>query len=74
MLLTSAGVNPRPPGLQSDGASNWATEAGKRDRQVKLWQIFSDYLQIFDHNDRTDKQLLFQLWLASLSIMVSYMV
>ena len=22
------GLNPRPPGLQSDGASNWATEAG----------------------------------------------
>ena len=27
MLPTSAGLNPRPPGLQSDGASNWATEA-----------------------------------------------
>ena len=24
------GLNPRPPGLQSDGASNWATEAGPR--------------------------------------------
>ena len=24
------GLNPRPPGLQSDGASNWATEAGYR--------------------------------------------
>ena len=23
------GLNPRPPGLQSDGASNWATEAGQ---------------------------------------------
>ena len=22
------GLNPRPPGIQSDGASNWATEAG----------------------------------------------
>ena len=22
------GLNPQPPGLQSDGASNWATEAG----------------------------------------------
>ena len=22
------GLNPRPPGLQSDGASNWVTEAG----------------------------------------------
>ena len=28
MLPTSTGLNPRPPGLQSDGASNWATEAG----------------------------------------------
>ena len=27
MLPTSAELNPRPPGLQSDGASNWATEA-----------------------------------------------
>ena len=24
------GLNPRPPGLQSDGASNWATEAGQK--------------------------------------------
>ena len=24
------GLNPRPLGLQSDGASNWATEAGRR--------------------------------------------
>ena len=24
------GLNPRPPGLQSDGASNWATEAGPK--------------------------------------------
>ena len=23
------GLNPRPPGLQSEGASNWTTEAGK---------------------------------------------
>ena len=29
MLQTSAGVlNPQPPGLQSEGKSNWATEAG----------------------------------------------
>ena len=27
MLLTLAGVDLRPPGLQSDGASNWATKA-----------------------------------------------
>ena len=27
------GLNPRPPGLQSDGASNWATEA-----DPKLWK------------------------------------
>ena len=29
MLPTSAGLNRQPAGLQSDGASNWATEAGK---------------------------------------------
>ena len=28
MLPTSAGLHPRPPGLQLDDASNWATEAG----------------------------------------------
>ena len=28
MLPTLAGSNPQPPRLQSDGASNWATEAG----------------------------------------------
>ena len=32
------GLNPRPPGLQSDGASNWATEAGRRDIDVTLNQ------------------------------------
>ena len=26
------GLNPRPPGHQSDGASNWATEAGLEDK------------------------------------------
>ena len=26
------GLNPRPPGFQSDGASNWATEAGSKSR------------------------------------------
>ena len=28
MLPTSAGVEPATSGLQSDGVSNWATEAG----------------------------------------------
>ena len=32
------GLNPRPPGLQSDGASNWATEAGCRKK--KRWGKF----------------------------------
>ena len=34
------GLNPRPLGLQSDGASNWATEAGQSTvtiRQIKTW-------------------------------------
>ena len=30
------GLNPRPPGLQSDGASNWATEAGTTRGIVKI--------------------------------------
>ena len=29
------GLNPRPPGLQLDGASNWATEAGPKPRHLK---------------------------------------
>ena len=29
------GLNPRPPGLQSDSASNWATEAGITQKQRK---------------------------------------
>ena len=39
------GLNPRPPGLQSDGASNWATEAGKymfgtnKESLPHLWNI-----------------------------------
>ena len=36
MLPTSPGLNPRPPGHQSDGASNWATEAG-----VCFWFIYT---------------------------------
>ena len=37
------GLNPRPPGLQSDDASNWATEAGYLQmRQHKAWWDFTD--------------------------------
>ena len=32
------GLNPRPPGLESDGASNWATEAGSSSNN-KEWQL-----------------------------------
>ena len=35
------GLNPRPPGLQSDGVSNWATEAGR-----VLYIIKSKYCDI----------------------------
>ena len=51
MLPTSAKVEPRPPGLQSDGASNWATEAGIFDSkwckvsscgQRRLWSDCED--------------------------------
>ena len=53
MLPTSAWLNPRPPGLQSDRASNWATEAGNLDFQDKrhgghLWFTNSMTLAIFD--------------------------
>ena len=30
------GFNPRPPGLQSDGASNWATEAKRKKKNIYL--------------------------------------
>ena len=32
------GLNPRPPGLQSDGASNWAPEAGTSLACLCLWE------------------------------------
>ena len=38
------GLNPRPPGLQSDGASNWATEAG--------WPLTKPNLQRLQRNYR----------------------
>ena len=31
------GLNPRPPGLQSDGASNWAIEAGWRKKTYPVY-------------------------------------
>ena len=54
------GLNPRPPGLQSDGASNWATEAGT---QVCTYTVCNNvhvsynirllylYLWIYSHVD-----------------------
>ena len=35
------GLNPRPPGLQSDGASNWATKAGAA---ISLLNILREWL------------------------------
>ena len=32
------GLNPRPSGLQSDGASNWATKAGNISKERGDWQ------------------------------------
>ena len=34
------GLNPRPPGLQSDGASNWATKADRKNKYLKIWILF----------------------------------
>ena len=43
------GLNPRPPGLQSDGASNWATEAGCSSFELDLEIIKTNILsQIHD--------------------------
>ena len=39
------GLNLRPPGLQSDGASNWATEAGyKGFNSVEMWMVGTQFL------------------------------
>ena len=46
MLPTSAGLNPRSPGLQSDGASNWANETGS----IRNWQLLFLY-QLKGEND-----------------------
>ena len=41
------GLNPRPSGLQSDGASNWATEAGTI--MYVYWKIFVHYARASSH-------------------------
>ena len=43
------GLNPRPPGLQSDGASNWATEAPKVFVHAWWHQLVPKYLYM--HGD-----------------------
>ena len=57
------GLNPRPPGLQSDGAFNWATEGGLHFRWVtqykhvefcksctfQLWWYISSWQEIIQH-------------------------
>ena len=43
------GLNPRPPGLQSDGASNWATEAGSP-TVCSIWStsiLFASHIAVF---------------------------
>ena len=51
------GLKPRPPGLQSDGASNWATEAGAQNLRSKhaditwyrhAYLILQAYLDAFE--------------------------
>ena len=41
------GLNPLPPGLQSEGASNWATEAGRYSFELQ-WQV--NAIQMGTHN------------------------
>ena len=47
------GLNPRPPGLQSDGASNWATEADKI--CLVTWRINERIYVVDLTNKHTDK-------------------
>ena len=42
------GLNPRPPGLQSDGASNWATEDGG----CCTWHVYCIILLSLQSNER----------------------
>ena len=44
------GLNPRPPGLQSDGASNWATEAGNQSLCCLLIESLG-YCRIYWHRE-----------------------
>ena len=41
------GLNPRPTGLQSDGASNWATEAGFVSLCMFVWMLFLISFRVF---------------------------
>ena len=57
------GLNPRPPGLHSDGASNWVTEAG-----CEAWYVVSKY-QYF-----TFLQVMWQKLYSRFSIWPSYFI
>ena len=58
------GSNPRPPGLQSDGASNWATEAGPlSDNKIQHEiHVYSDNTSNMNHIMR--KRLSCQIYLS----------
>ena len=43
------GLNTRPPGLQSDGASNWATEAGKFCVPKVVWSLMTQSILLRSH-------------------------
>ena len=58
------GLNPRPPGLQSDGASNWATEAGLTSTCARA---FANNWQLPFLNQRKDR-LTVEIILWSISI------
>ena len=63
------GLNPRPPGLQSDGASNWATEASERDKSQETHKgrrVQSD-IQRHEFEQKLFSQ---QLWLIVLLIFI----
>ena len=62
------GLNQRPPGLQSDGASNWATEAGPHVRRYVLSNcgLYSTYTGR-DTIEATREYRMFCYWRNNLS-------
>ena len=66
LLPNSAGLNLRPPGLHLDGASNWATDAGKAHHEVHCEQS-ELYGRDYDQGKVTYRNIYFQQNRASIN-------